>query len=134
MKRQAAAGAVLVAILVAGNPAQAQVADLLRARCADLMDLRPNDRGQLMVWLHGYYAGAAQRAVIDRPKLEAAVAAIEQACEQNRAMSLIGMEARAIFLGEPLPQMQPGASSPSGAGSAGSATTAPPRSGPAPSR
>ena len=83
------------------------------------MELRQNDRGQLIVWLHGYYAGAAQRPVIDRPKLEAAVVAIEQACERDRAMALIGMEARAIFLGEPLPQMQP---APPAAGGANSAT------------
>ena len=122
---------MLLAMLAGGSPAHAQVADLLRARCADLLELRHNDRGQLIVWLHGYYAGAAQRAVIDRPKLEAAVTAIEQACEKDRALPLIGMEARAIFLGEPLPQIQPGASPPSGAGSA---PPPPPRSGPAPGR
>jgi hypothetical protein len=130
MIRKGAAGAVLVAGLVASGSTQAQVADLLRAKCADLMELRQNDRGQLIVWLHGYYAGAAQRAVIDRPKLEAAVTAIEQACEQNRAMALIGMEARAIFLGEPLPQMQP---APSAWGAANPATS-PARPAQAPAR
>src|SRR5688500_18932769 len=128
--RAKVAGAALLAGLAASGSAHAQVADLLRAKCADLMELRQNDRGQLMVWLHGYYAGAAQRPAIDRPKLEAAVAAIGQACEQNRAMPLIGMEARAIFLGEPLPQMQPGPSA-SPSGGANSATT-PGRSAPVP--
>jgi hypothetical protein len=132
MIRQAAAGAAVLAVLVAGGSARAQVADLLRAKCADLMELRQNDRGQLIVWLHGYYAGAAQRPVIDRPKLEAAVTAIEKTCEQNRALALIGIEARAIFLGEPLPQLQPGAStSPSGAGGS---TIPPARPGSAPAR
>jgi hypothetical protein len=139
MIRQAAAGAAVLAVLVAGGSARAQVADLLRAKCADLMELRQNDRGQLIVWLHelivwlhGYYAGAAQRPVIDRPKLEAAVTAIEKTCEQNRALALIGIEARAIFLGEPLPQVQPGAStSPSGAGGS---TIPPARPGSAPAR
>jgi hypothetical protein len=68
------------------------------------MDLPRNDRGQLIVWLHGYYAGAAQRAIIDRTKLDDTVAAIQQACERNRSVPLIGAEARAIFLGEPAPQ------------------------------
>jgi hypothetical protein len=78
------------------------------------MDLPANDRGQLIVWLHGYYAGAAQRAIIDRTKLEDAKAAMEQACERNRATPLIGMEARSLFLGEmPLPPAQSPAIAPS---------------------
>jgi hypothetical protein len=95
-----AAGAALLAVLAGGGVAQAQVADLTRASCAELLELPRNDQGQLIVWLHGYYAGAAQRPVIDRAKLDAAVAAIRHACEQNHAMPLIGIEARAIFLGE----------------------------------
>jgi hypothetical protein len=73
------------------------------------MDLPRNDRGQLIVWLHGYYAGAAQRAIIDRTKLDETVSAIQQACERNRSVPLIGAEARAIFLGEPAPQPPPAA-------------------------
>jgi hypothetical protein len=92
---------VIVAALAAVPSVHAQVADLTKATCAQMMDLPRNDRGQLIVWLHGYYAGAAQRAMIDRTKLEETVAAIQQACERNRTMPLVGAEARAIFLGEP---------------------------------
>ena len=94
----ALAGAILAGIITTSS-AQAQVADLARATCAQLMDLPRNDRGQLMVWLHGYYAGAAQRPVLDRMALDEAVTAIQQACERHREMALIGSEARAIFLG-----------------------------------
>jgi hypothetical protein len=72
-----------------------------------LIDLPRNDRGQFIVWLHGYYAGAAQRAVLDRSKLEDAFTAIQQLCERNRAMPLIGSEARALFLGEAPPAQPP---------------------------
>jgi hypothetical protein len=73
------------------------------------MDLPRNDRGQLIVWLHGYYAGAAQRAMLDRTKLEDAFGAIQQLCERNRAMPLIGSETRSLFLGEapPAPPQPP---------------------------
>ena len=103
---------VVLAALSGGLPAYAQVADLTKATCAQLMDLPRNDRGQLIVWLHGYYAGAAQRAMIDRTKLEETVSAIQQACERNRGVPLIGAEARAIFLGEPAPQPPPAAPPP----------------------
>jgi hypothetical protein len=100
-----AAGLLFLA-LAASLPARAQVADLTRASCRQFMDLPRGERGQLIVWLHGYYAGAAQRAVIDRAKLETAAAAVEEACTRNGDMPLIGIEARAIFLGEPVPPAQ----------------------------
>ena len=101
MLKRTGAGCLSLALSLAGSCAvQAQMADLTRATCAQLMDLPRNDRAQLIVWLHGYYAGAAQRAVLDRTKLEDALTAVQQLCERNRAMPLIGSEVRALFLGE----------------------------------
>jgi hypothetical protein len=119
MKRTSAGAGVLVIALIGSLPAHGQVADLSQASCGQLMDLPSNDRGQLIVWLHGYYAGAAQRAIIDRTKLEDAKTAIEQACERNRATPLIGMEARALFLGEVPAAPQPSPTPSAGASSSG---------------
>jgi hypothetical protein len=101
-------GAVVLAVVLgAGGPSvQAQTADLTQATCAELMELPENSRAQLAVWLHGYYAGAAQRAVLDVMALENAVAALQQLCERNRSAPLIGSEARALFLGEGTPPQQ----------------------------
>jgi HdeA/HdeB family len=66
MKRTGAGAVALVGALLGSLAVQAQTADLTRATCAHLIDLPRNDRGQLIVWLHGYYAGAAHRAVLDR--------------------------------------------------------------------
>jgi HdeA/HdeB family len=114
MGRTGAGAAALIAALLGGPAAQAQTADLARATCAQLTELPRNDRGQLIVWLHGYYAGAAQRAVLDRTKLEDALAAVQQQCERNPAMPLIGSEARSLFLGDtPPPPVQPPVPAPS---------------------
>jgi len=113
MKRHAVTALALLAALPASPTVQGQTADLTRATCAQLMDLPRNDRGQLIVWLHGYYAGAAQRATLDRGKLEDALAGIQQLCEANRAMPLIGIEARALFLAEAPPSAAPAAGAPS---------------------
>lgn len=118
MKRTGAAVVTVLMATAASPAAEAQTADLTRATCAQLMDLPRNDRSQLIVWLHGYYAGAAQRAMLDRSKLEDAVAAVQVLCERNRALPLIGSEARALFLGEPPLQQPPPA--PSGAQAPGS--------------
>ena len=114
---RAAARSTLFAGLIISLSAYGQVADLTKARCAHLLELPRNDRGQLIVWLHGYYAGAAQRPVLDRSRLEDALAGLQQLCERNRAMLLIGSEARSLFLGEapPLsPVAPPGAQVPAG--------------------
>jgi hypothetical protein len=95
-------GAGVAAALLA-SPASAQVANLTGATCGQMLDLSLNERQQLMVWLHGYYAGAAQRAVIDRAKLEEVFKTLQATCEQNRATPLIGANVRAILLGEAAP-------------------------------
>lgn len=97
------AGAIALLSLIGAPFAQAQTADLTRATCAQLMELPRNERGQLIVWLHGYYAGAAQRAMLDRGRLETAVETVQQLCERSPEAPLIGSEARSLFLGAPQP-------------------------------
>jgi hypothetical protein len=101
------AGALALALAAAEPPVRAQTADLTQATCAELMELPESGRAQLAVWLHGYYAGAAQRAMLDVTGLESAVAAIQQLCARNRSAPLIGVEARALFLGEAAAPQQP---------------------------
>jgi hypothetical protein len=120
----------LAASALAG-PALGQSADLRQASCAQLLDLPPAERGQLGLWLHGFYAGAAQRSILERSKLEDGVKALQEACERNRAMPLIGMEARAVLTGEPSP-IAPPAQPPSPAPApAAPALAAPPAAAPA---
>jgi hypothetical protein len=104
------------AILGSAGTASAQVADLRQASCEQLLGMPESERMQLSLWLHGYYAGAAQRSQLDRAKLEDGVAALQKACATNRAMPLIGIEARAALTGEPNPMAPqappPGAAQP----------------------
>ena len=94
----AALAAACLVLLPAG--ARSQTADLTRLTCGQLLDLRGAEPERLLVWLHGYYAGAAQRAILDPRQIEEAVAAMRKACEGSRDLALIGTEARAIFLSQ----------------------------------
>jgi hypothetical protein len=96
-------------VLILSGEAGAQ-ADLARATCAGLNDLRRPERADILLWLHGYYAGAAQRSVLDRKEVAAALNAVEAACEREPTMALIGSEARSLFLGEPPLRRDPPAS------------------------
>ncbi len=112
--------AVAAACLFQPAAAQAQAADLTRLTCGRLLDQRGVEPERLLVWLHGYYAGAAQRATLEPRQIEEAVGAMRKACEGNRDLALIGAEARAIFLSQnpaaevkpaPAPQTGPAAAS-----------------------
>jgi hypothetical protein len=104
--------------------ARAQGADVARLTCGQLLDLRGAEPERLLLWLHGYYAGAAQRSTLEARQAEEAAAAMRRACEGDRALALIGPQARAIFLSatplaevKPALQVPPGPAAPSGAAS-----------------
>jgi HdeA/HdeB family len=92
------AGALLLAVFHAGA-AMAQPAELARLNCWHLLDLPGPESERLIVWLHGYYAGAAQRPTLEGRQFETAMETIRQACGRDRALALVGAEARGIFLG-----------------------------------
>jgi hypothetical protein len=108
--------------LLPPSAANAQGADVARLTCGQLLDARGSESERLLVWLHGYYAGAAQRAVLDARQAEEAVAAMRKVCEGDRALPLIGPQARAIFLSaSPLAEVKPAPPTPSAAAPAGGA-------------
>lgn len=76
-----------------------QPAELARLTCGQLADLPRAEGERLIVWLHGYYAGAAQKPSLDGGQFETAMQAVRETCTRNRALPLIGAEARGIFLG-----------------------------------
>lgn len=86
------------ALLCAGIPAMAQTTDLTNVSCANFLTLNASDQAQLALWLAGYYAGAAQRPVINPAITGAAPAALLQLCTQTPAVPLIGVETRPIFV------------------------------------
>lgn len=94
-------------VILAAVPARSQVADLSRATCAQLLTLPRADQGQLLLWLHGYYAGAAQRAALDPAKVTEAADGMLRACQGRADLPLVGAEAREIFLGTVQPQVPP---------------------------
>jgi HdeA/HdeB family len=93
------AGAFLFLALLGAGGVFAQPVELARLTCGRLLDLPQPEGERLIVWLHGYYAGAAQKPALDGGQFETATQAIREACGRDRALALIGAEARAIFLG-----------------------------------
>jgi hypothetical protein len=79
-------------------PARAEPVDLMRATCADYAAMNANDQSQLALWLAGYYAGAAQRALIDIDRIAAAPAELLAVCAKAPQTPLVGAETRVVFI------------------------------------
>jgi HdeA/HdeB family len=97
-RRRAARSIAIAAILSGISPLAAQTTDLGRVTCADFLTLAAPDQAQLALWLAGYYAGAAQRPVIDRAKSGATPAALQELCTKTPQIPLIGLETRPLFV------------------------------------
>jgi hypothetical protein len=86
--------------MILSHKAEAQTADFSRGTCAQLAEMKGEERNQFLLWLHGYYAGAASRPVLDKGRLEQSISAFNQACEKNPSQPLIGIDTRGVMLGE----------------------------------
>lgn len=77
--------------------ASAEAVDLTRASCSDFIAMEANDQSQIALWLAGYYAGGAQRPLIDVEKVIAAPADLLALCTKSPQLPLVGAETRAVF-------------------------------------
>lgn len=89
----------LIALGILPHQALSQETDMTRASCAQLMELKDNERQQLILWLQGYYAGAAQRGMIDAKQIQGSSKSFQEACQKNPKLPLIGADTRSLFLG-----------------------------------
>lgn len=103
LRRFATAAALLVAPVCTGSTAGAETLDLTQARCSDYVAMNESDRNQLSLWLAGYYAGGAQRPLLDMEKITAAPAALAEICAKSPQLPLVGAETRAAFIPAPAP-------------------------------
>lgn len=86
-----------------GPPAQplpppGRMIDLSVATCAQFAALPRADKEQIVLWLAGFYAGAAQRPRIDIALLSGAARALDELCARAPAAPLIGQETRPLLL------------------------------------
>lgn len=89
----------LLALPPAGHAIAQEGNDVSRLTCAQFVQLRQSDREQLLVWLAGYYAGGAQRPIINGRLLTESAGAIDNLCRSNPATPIIGEQMRALVTG-----------------------------------
>lgn len=97
MRHVTALAVLAMAVCAPGGAAHSESLDLTGASCADFTAMAENDRSQIALWLAGYYAGGAQRPLLDVAKVLAAPAELVALCTKSPQLALVGAETRAVF-------------------------------------
>ena len=92
---------LVTGVMACCGPAIAQTTNMATVTCANFLTLSSPEQVQLSLWLAGYYAGNAQRPVIDPARTSAAPAALTELCTKTPQIVLIGAETRALFVSPP---------------------------------
>jgi acid stress chaperone HdeB len=81
--------AVLVAILLLPDPANAQVVDLSTIRCKEFLDSSKETISYIMMWLDGYFTGEDDPAVVDFDQMKQKGARLGEYCARNPTHGLL---------------------------------------------
>lgn len=60
--------------LALAAPARAEVIDMAAITCGDLKEMKNDDAGTILVWLHGYFSGRNEETRFDLKEFEKAAA------------------------------------------------------------
>jgi hypothetical protein len=80
--------AAAAALLLAG-PARAEVVDMAAITCGELLDMKGDDAGTILVWVHGYFGGKNDDTRFDLKAFENAAKEIGAYCAKNKKVTLI---------------------------------------------
>ena len=91
MKFRVAALLLAASLAVAGTPAQAQVVNLSKTSCKDLLASGKDGLIIIWSWLYGYYSDQDADPVVDFGKLTAKGQALAEACARTPDKDVISV-------------------------------------------
>lgn len=81
--------AAVAASLAAAVPVRAEVIDMAAITCHEIMDMKSEDAGTIMVWVHGFYGGKADDTKLDFDAFGEAIKHIAAYCAQHPNVTLL---------------------------------------------
>jgi len=78
-----------LAALAMASPARAEVVDMAAITCAELLDMKSDDAGTILVWVHGFFGGKNDDTKFDLKAFENAAKEIGAYCAKNKKVTLI---------------------------------------------
>lgn len=80
-------GAFLIG--VAFIPARAEVIDMAAITCGELLQMKSDEAGSILLWTHGYFGGQADDTKFDVKAFQEIAVAIGEYCAKNKRVTLI---------------------------------------------
>lgn len=85
----------LVGLVVAGSmlgplsPARAEVVDMAAITCGELLEMKPEEAGSILLWTHGFFGGLADDTKFDVKAFQEITVEIGQYCAKNKKVTLL---------------------------------------------
>ncbi len=71
------------------NPLRAEVIDMASVTCGDLLNMKSDEAGSILLWTHGYFGGLANDTKFDTDAFKDAAKEIGEYCAKNKKVTLI---------------------------------------------
>ena len=82
-------GLIAVAALVPLKSTRAEVIDMASITCRELISMKADDAGSIMLWVHGYFGGLADDTKFDLTAFGEVAKAVGEYCATNKKVTLI---------------------------------------------
>ena len=89
MSSRLISGLLAGAMLVPLTSVRAKVIDMAAVTCGELMSMKSDDAGAILLWTHGYFGGLADDTKFDQEAFEEIAKAIGDYCRKNSKVTLI---------------------------------------------
>ena len=89
MSSKLAIGLIAVAALAPLTSARAEVIDMAAVTCGELIAMKSDDAGAILLWTHGYFGGLADDTKFDPKAFEEIAKAVGGYCATNKKVTLI---------------------------------------------
>jgi hypothetical protein len=81
--------AAAAASIAAAAPARADVLDMASISCGELMNMKSDDAGTILIWVHGFYGGKADDTKLDLDAFQEAIKEIAAYCAKHPRVTLL---------------------------------------------
>jgi hypothetical protein len=89
MSSKLIAGLIAVAALAPLNSARADVIDMAAITCGELISMKADEAGSILLWTHGYFGGLADDTKFDPGAFGEIAKAVGTYCATNKKVTLI---------------------------------------------
>jgi len=89
MSSKLAIGLIAVATLAPLTSARAEIIDMASITCGELIAMKADEAGSILLWTHGYFGGLADDTKFDASAFQEIAKAVGEYCATNKKVTLI---------------------------------------------